>query len=181
MNNEHAREAFTAARQIAALLEDLHTAMKALAKDSSIPDIQRHLIMQQMVDLIKTPMKKVEEMPSTFLEHDVQHCIRTRVEGMSIRAFEDDDGIEGRLDVFIAGMVYEHKKTKKVEILNKDKASWTKLLQRFIDLDMADAVQQRLTLSKIDSEATLEALDGLVGIVEDGRWSITKPQEAKKK
>lgn len=175
-----AREAFTLAKGILADMEDLMTKLGQLAQEESLTTMERHMVMDQIVSLFEAPAKALKEYPDRYLESDVQHCILTRCKGLKITSY-DEDGNDGPDELYVAGMNYEWKRTRKVEILNKDAKSWVTLINLLIGLGKATAIQQRLTLSMIDDEETLKALGGLVNVLDDGRWSVTKPTEPKNK
>lgn len=169
-----AHEAFSAARQIRALMVDMMTSLDELGADESISTQQRHLILKQVCDLFSPEYRAIEGYAKDYLDNKVESCIRTEVPGMTLC---DDDTMD---TLCIAGMVYEDRPTKKVEILNKDKQSWGQLLISLIDAGLADAVQQRLTVSKFDN-VDLSKFGGMLNISTDHQWSITKPAAPKKR
>lgn len=169
-----AHEAFTAAKQIRALLVDMTAALDVLGKDESMPSQQRHLVMKQVCALFSTEYKVVEEYAKDFLDDKVEPCDLTAVDGFTLRDEESNDTL------YVAGMMYESRQTKKVEIMNKDPISWGQLLKLLADNNMADAVQQRLTVSKFDG-VDLNKFHGLLNISNGSQWSITKPAQAKKR
>lgn len=169
-----AHEAFTAARQIQALMVDLMTSLDALGNDESMPTQQRHLIIKQVCCMFSAEYNVIEGYAKEFLDNRVESCKSTPVEGFMLRDEETNDTL------CVAGMVYDHRETKKVEILNKDANSWGQLMKLLVENNMADAVQQRLTVSKFDG-VDLNKFQGLLNINTDHQWSITKPAAAKKR
>lgn len=169
-----AHEAFTAARQIQALMVDLMTSLDALGNDESMPTQQRHLIIKQVCCLFTSEYNTIDNYAKEYLDNRVESCPKTSVEGFMLRDEDTNDTL------CVAGMVYEHRKIKKVEILNKDTNSWGQLLKMLVDNNMADAVQQRLTVSKFDG-VDLNIFQGMLNINDDAQWSITKPAAAKKR
>lgn len=172
---QSAHELFTAAKQIRALMADMLTALDTLAKDESITTQQRHLIMKQVCNHFSTENSAIEKYAAEYLEDHVESCRTTSVQGITLVDM-DNNGID---TLHIAGMVYDHKPTKKVDILNKDKSSWGELMKLLVDNNMADAVQQRLTPSKFEG-VDLSKFNGLLNIKTDYSWSITKPTATKR-
>lgn len=168
-----AHEAFTAARQIKALMEDMMSALKALGTDESMPTQQRHLIIKQVCCMFSSEYSVIEDYAKEYLDNEVTPCKKTAIEGFMLRDEETNDTL------FVAGMMYESRETKKVDILNKDSASWGQLMKLLIDNNLADAVQQRLTVSKFDG-VDLKKFNGLLNISTGSQWSITKPPAPKK-
>lgn len=170
---QSAHELFTAAKQIRALMADMLTGLDTLAADESITTQQRHLIMKQVCNFFSSENSAIEDYAAEYLNTKVESCRTTSVPGMTLH---DEDS----LDVLhIAGMVYDHKPNKKVDILNKDKASWGELLKLLVANNMADAVQQRLTPSKFEG-VDLSKFEGMLNIKTDHTWSITKPAANKR-
>lgn len=167
-----AHEAFTVAKQIRALMVDMMTSLDALGKDESMPTQQRHLILKQVCLVFSDEYKTIEDYAKDFLDNKVESCNKTNVEGFTLRDEDSNDTLH------VAGMVYEDRPTKKVEILNKDPKTWGQLLIMLSEANMADAVQQRLTVSKFDG-MDLSKFHGLLSIKTDHQWSITKPPATK--
>ena len=171
--SEAAHEAFTAAKQIQALMVDLMTSLEALGNDTSMPTQQRHLIIKQVCCMFSAEYGVIEGYAKEYLDNNVEPCKLKAVEGFLLRDEESNDTL------FVAGMMYESKPTKKIEILNKDTNSWGQLMKLLVDNNLADAVQQRLTVSKFDG-VDLSKFGGMLNIKDDSQWSITKPKAPKK-
>lgn len=169
-----AHEAFTAARQIQALMVDMMTALEALGNDTSMPTQQRHLIIKQVCCLFSTEYNVIEGYAKEYLENNVEPCKLKAVEGFTLRDEETNDTL------CVAGMMYESRPTKKVEIMNKDTNSWGQLMKMLVDNNLADAVQQRLTVSKFEG-VDLSKFGGMLNISSGAQWSITKPAAPKKR
>lgn len=169
-----AHEAFTAARHIQALMVDLMTSLDELGNDESMPTQQRHLIIKQVCCMFTSESNIIENYAKDYLDNRVESCSKTAVEGFMLRDEDTNDTL------CVAGMMYEHRETKKIEILNKDTKSWGELLVMLTKEGMADAVQQRLTVSKFDGVDLTKFL-GMLNISNDRQWSITKPAQAKKR
>lgn len=169
-----AHEAFTAARQIQALMVDMMTAMDALGKDESMPTQQRHLILKQVCNMFSSEYSTIENYAKDYLDTQVTPCPKTAVEGFTLRDEETNDTL------CVAGMMYESKPVKKVDILNKDRQSWGDLLVLLAKNNMADAVQQRLTVSKFEG-VDLQLFGGMLNIETTSQWSITKPPATKQR
>jgi len=168
-----AHEAFTAARQIQALMVDLMTSLDALGNDESLPTQQRHLIIKQVCNMFSSEYGVIEGYAKEYLDTKVEPCKLKGVEGFTLRDEETNDTLH------VAGMMYESKSTKKIEIMNKDANSWGQLMKMLVDNNLADAVQQRLTVSKFDG-VDLSKFGGMLNIKDDSQWSITKPKAPKK-
>lgn len=175
-----ARTAFTIANEIKASLADLLTALDQLADDDSYTAVQRHMIMSQVCAFFSLEAKQVDKFAEDFLETYVEHCTAKEVPSFTIRAY-DDEGGDSSLELLITGKTYHYGPTRSAEVLNKDTKSWGILLNRLVEVGMADAVQQRITLSKVDDNAKLEKLCGLVGIKITDKWMITEPKKTGKK
>lgn len=169
-----AHEAFSAARQIRALMADMITSLTELGNDESMSTQQRHLILKQVCNMFSSEYKEIEEFAKEYLDNRVEPCKLTAVPGFMLCDEDTHDTL------CVAGMMYESKPTKKVEILNKDTHSWGELMKLLVDNNMADAVQQRLTVSKFDG-VDLNKFNGLLNISNGAQWSITKPTAAKKR
>lgn len=168
-----AHEAFTAAKQIKALMADMMTALEQLGNDETMPTQQRHLVIKQVCNLFSAEYSVIEGYAKDYLETRVESCSKTPIQGFVLHDEESNDTL------CVAGMMYEHKEVKKVEILNKDAASWGQLMNILIKHNLADAVQQRLTPSKFEG-VDLSLFDGMLNINTDHQWAITKPPANKR-
>lgn len=176
-----AREAFTIANEIKASMNDLLEALYKLGEDKSYTTIQRHMIIKQVCNFFSGEAKELEEYADTYLEEKVEHVTKaTDIDGFHIHAI-DDDGGESDDVLYISGMTYNYIESRSVEILNKDTKSWGQLLNLMVEVGLAGAVQQRLTLSKLDNEDTLKKLQGLVNVKTEGKWAIKAPPKTKAK
>lgn len=173
MKIESAEEAFRIVKEIDALYVDLLTELEKLGKEESITTRARHLAIKQICDYNNEYRKQVEKYADEFLEEKVEKIAKERVHGFTL-------GEGSNETLCVAGMEYSYKPVHKVEILNKDDASWNTLLKLLVEAGFGHAVQKRLTAKVfLENEKAMEAAQGLLAYSTDGNWSITKPKEPK--
>lgn len=169
MENQSVNRAFEIAKEIRALLCELNEELVAITKIVNIPAVQRHLIMQQIVECAQCGMSDLNDLTKQFLDEHVDKLPKTSVEGMQFD------------NAFVSGMAYEYRTTKKVELINKDDATWAALVKALVLAGHANVIQKRLNPSAffgVNRKELLTIAGGLVATsTDDGQWSITKPKE----
>lgn len=158
-----AEKLFETAKRLMAMQTEMAEAIRDVQNDLEMDVTERHMLIDASIDLCSKMFSVFKEDNKEFLKEMGERGTFSY----------KDQYIAG---VQIDGQTYAPVDVKGYEILNKESAtSWSHILQ-MAAIHAPDAVQKRITDSKVTKQF-LAACDGLLGTKvagEDFNWSVKK-------